>query len=283
MPWTEDQLLQRGLRLRGMHVDPKGPPRALVLIVHGMGEHAGRYEHVADALAARGYAVYGFDLRGHGRSEGLRGHVDGFQQYSADIACAQAAAQGRLPIGTPLFIYGHSMGGLAVLNYVLDVPDHGAAGLLLSNPCLKVAVQAPAWKVVLGKGLSRVLPKLRLGNEVDATLISRVPDEVAKYTNDPLVHGLISTRLYTSLLRAMDRVNGAPGRVSAPSFWMVGASDRIVAPDGARSFVAKVPAGTAELREWPGSYHEPHNDLDRDEVIAAMLDWLDRRTARAAA
>jgi len=250
--------------------------RGLVLLSHGLGEHVGRYDHVADALTARGFAMSGADHRGHGRSEGLRGHVDGFSQYTADLGRVLDAFRAEHP-DLPVVLYGHSMGGLISLHFNLDRPDHGLAGLALSNPQLGIAFEPPKLKVAAGRLLSRLLPRLRLGNELSTADLSRDPVEVKKYEDDPLVHGLISTRWFTSMTAAMDRVNAEPQGVQVPALFLLGASDKIVSAKAAQEFAARLEPARTTVKVWPGSYHEPHNDLDRDEVIGTLVDWCEER------
>ncbi len=250
--------------------------RGLVLLSHGLGEHVGRYDHVAEALTARGFAMSGCDHRGHGRSEGLRGHVDGFARYTADLGRVLDAFRGEHP-GLPVVLYGHSMGGLISLHFNLDRPDHGLAGLALSNPQLGLAFDPPKVKVAAGRLLSRLLPRLRLGNELDTALLSRDEAEVRKYEEDPLVHGLISTRWYTSMTKAMARVNDTPDGVQSPVLFLLGGSDKIVSAEAAQTFAAKLDRARTTVKVWPATYHEPHNDLDRDEVIGTLAAWCEER------
>jgi len=243
----------------------KTVPQGLVLIVHGVGEHCGRYEHVAQALLAGGYAVRGFDHRGHGLSGGLRGHVDGFERYN----------HGE---GIPCFLLGHSMGGLIVLHFLQEHADAGISGAILSNPCLEVAVDPPAVKVAAGKLLSKILPKLRLDNELDTSLLCRDSDAVRAYEEDPLVHRKVSTRWYTSLISAMELVNGKSLAPALPTLWLVGGKDSICAPGGSRRFAEQLSTELTTLREWPEALHEIHNGPDKTEYLVAIRSWLDART-----
>ena len=181
-------------------------PKALLLIIHGVGEHSGRYQHFADALCPSGYAVRAFDHRGHGLSGGLRGHVDGFSRYTADVKAVLEEFQAAHDAELPCYLLGHSMGGLIALQFLQDHAGVRVGGAVLSNPCLEVAIDPPALKVAAGKLLSKLLPQLRLDNELDTSLLSRDAAAVTAYEQDPLVHRKVSTRWYTSLLDSMDQV-----------------------------------------------------------------------------
>jgi len=278
---TENQLEASDatpILVRDWRTEGKTGPQALVLVVHGVGEHCGRYDHVAQALLAGGYAVRGFDHRGHGRSGGLRGHVDGFQHYTRDLKAVLDDFRAAHPDDIPCFLLGHSMGGLIVLQFLQEYADEAVSGAILSNPCLEVAVNPPALKVAAGKLLSRILPQLRLDNELDTSLLCRDPDAVRAYEQDPLVHRKVSTRWYTSLLAAMEQVTGSSVRSALPTLWLLGGKDSICAPDGSRRFAGSLADGTATIREWPEAFHEVHNGPDKQAYLTALRSWLDSRT-----
>jgi alpha-beta hydrolase superfamily lysophospholipase len=256
-------------------------PRGLLLIVHGVGEHSGRYQHFADTLAPAGYALRGFDHRGHGLSGGLRGHVDGFSNYTADVKAVLDEFRSAHAEDLPCYLLGHSMGGLIALQFLQDYPTAGVRGAILSNPCLEVAVNPPAVKVVAGKLLSRVLPQLRLDNELNTSLLCRDADAVRTYEQDPLVHRKISTRWYTSLLAAMDLVKSRGLAPKLPTLWLLGNKDSICSAAGSRNFAAKLESSATTVREWPDALHEVHNGPDKNEYLAALNSWLDTQTSGA--
>lgn len=265
-----------GLTLRRLVWLPDDGPRGLVVISHGLGEHIGRYEHVAAALVEDGWGVTGADHRGHGRSEGLRGHVDGMSRMGDDLLRVLTTFRAEHP-DQPVALWAHSMGGLVALQMNLDHPDHGLTGLVLSNPLLATAFTPPRAKVAVGRLIARVLPRLRLANELDPNLVSRDPEEVRKYTTDPLVHSLISTRAFTSLEAAEAAVLAAPQAIVTPTLWLLGGSDGIVSAPTSQAFAARLPPEITTVRAWPDGYHEPHNDLHRDEVISTARQWLGER------
>jgi len=255
------------------------PPQALVVIVHGLGEHAGRYQHLADTLSTIGCAVRGADHRGHGRSGGLRGHVDGFSQYTADMDRVIQSFREEHGRELPCFLVGQSMGGLLALQYLIERPEAAISGAVLSNPCLAVAVKAPPVKVLAGRLLSRVLPRLRMDNELETSHLSRDPAAVQAYVDDPLVHRHLSTRWYTSLLAAMDHVNGRVRDVQVPTLWVIGEQDQICSPEASATFARQLPQDRVEVRTWAEAYHEPLNGPDKQAVLSAISSWVRDQTA----
>jgi len=267
------------LFVRDWSTDNDEGPSALVVLVHGLGEHAGRYQHLADKLSAMGCATRGADHRGHGRSGGLRGHVDGFTQYTSDMNQVIESFREKHGRGLPCFLVGQSMGGLLALQYLIERPEAALSGAVLSNPCLGVAIQPPVVKVLAGKALSRVLPRLRMDNELKTSDLSRDPAAVQAYEDDPLVHRHASTRWYTSLLAAMDQVNGRARDVQVPTLWVIGEQDRICSPEASTLFAEQLPSEQVQVRRWAGAYHEPHNGPDSEAVLTAISSWVHDQTA----
>lgn len=270
-----------GIQLRTLTWLPEGAPTGLVLLAHGLGEHGGRYDHVAAPLTAKGLAVRALDHRGHGRSGGLRGHVQRFSELTRDVHGVLQAFRAEHP-DLPAVLFGHSMGGLIALAFHLDHPNHGLAGITVSNPALGVAFEPPKWKTSAGRLLSRLVPRLRLDNELDTAKLSRDPAVVSAYEQDPLVHRLISTRLYTELTGTMDRVGAAAASVRLPTLWIIGASDGITDAKASEAFARSLPADQTTVKVWSATYHEPHNDLDREEVISTFVEWATDRLAATA-
>jgi acylglycerol lipase len=266
---------QTSLFLRTWPVDE---PKGIVLFVHGLGEHGDRYAELAGVVNEAGFAAAAADHRGHGRSGGLRGHVNGFGEYVHDLRLVIDHVREAQGSELPLYVYGHSMGGLIALLLVVDPPDAGISGLVVSNALLQVAVKAPPIKVFVGKLVSSILPKLRLDNELKVEHISRDPAEVKKYSEDPLVGRLISTRWYTSMMTAMAKANARPADLKLPSLWVVSGSDQICAHEAGLVF-EKASTGPSEVTLLPDAYHEPHNGPDRGLVHEAVVKWLSGQLA----
>jgi lysophospholipase len=250
---------------------PVATPRAVLAVVHGLGEHAGRYVRLAEAMASRGYACYALDLRGMGRSDGRRGHVDRWRQWVDDCAAFHDMVRERSG-DVEVVLLGHSFGGVVVASAVLD----GAVRprrFVLSNPAFRPAVVVPGWKLLLGRATSGLVPTLTLSNEVDAALLSRDPAVAVEYAADPLVHDRISSRLFTEWVAASERALARAGDLAIPCLLIVSEDDRIIDREGSLGFARRAGAH-ARVVSYPGRYHEPFNDLDAGEVFDDLAGWL---------
>jgi acylglycerol lipase len=250
------------------------PPasRALVALVHGIAEHGGRYEAFAVRAVAQGIGVVAVDLRGHGRSPGERSYVERFDDYLHDVDALWARAR-ELAQGKPLFLMGHSMGGAIALRWAAQ-RRQSMAGLILSSAALKVGGDVPRLLIALAPLLSRWLPHLR-GTRFDPAVISRDPAAVAAYVNDPLVSlQAPPARTGAELLAAMEANREAAAGLALPVYLFHGDADRLTDPAGSREIHATWGGADKTLRLWPSSRHETLNDLDREAVIAELLDWV---------
>jgi alpha-beta hydrolase superfamily lysophospholipase len=261
-----------GLNLFARGWSPKGKPKAVIALIHGIGEHTGRYTHVGTALAEKGYSLLGFDLRGHGRSDGPRGHTPSYHALLDDITVFFEQIEGRYP-ALPRFLYGHSMGGNLVLNYALRRKST-LHGVIATSPWLKLAFEPPATKVMLGRLMNRIAPGFTMASELDTKALSRDAVVVTAYENDPLVHDRISARLFVSMyengLWALENATEFP----LPLLLMQGSADRLDSLDATKEFAANA-GGKVTLKIWEGWFHEIHNEPEKAEVFLAMLDWLD--------
>jgi alpha-beta hydrolase superfamily lysophospholipase len=248
-------------------------PRAALLVSHGLGEHAGRYSTLAADLVARGVSVYAPDHRGHGRSPGTRGHVGAFAELVADFEAFRRHVAAGLPPGLPVFLLGHSLGGLVALRHLQEHPEAGYAGAVLSAPLLGVALRPPAWKTSLAGLLSRLAPSLRLRNGVDAADLSTDQSVVAAYRADPLVHPWITPRLYTEIQAAMRTAVERRDRIRVPVLFVIPGEDRIVLAEATEEFARGVKC-EAEVRRFPGFRHESLNERERAVVVAGIAEWM---------
>jgi alpha-beta hydrolase superfamily lysophospholipase len=263
----------RGVELYTQCWLPRGRPRGALVIVHGFGEHSGRYSRVVEALVPRGYSVYAFDQRGNGRSPGQRGWVQEWKEYREDLRLFVGRVSGEIA-GLPLFLLGSSIGGLLVLEYGIHHPG-GLSGVIASGPTLAPVGISP-FLLWLGRVLSRVLPRFSLDARLDATAISRDPEVVAAYRNDPLVHNLGTPRLSTELTATMEWVHAHAGEFNLPLFVLFGQADRIAPPYRTRDFFEHVSSRDKEIHEYAGGYHEPHNDIHSGRVLEEIEGWLSR-------
>ncbi|MCS7177678.1 MAG: alpha/beta hydrolase [Anaerolineae bacterium] len=262
-----------GLPLYYQSWRPEGEPRAIVILVHGFGEHSGRYMNVVSHLVPRGHAIYALDHRGHGRSPGPRGYIHDWEEFREDIRAFVRMVAEQEP-GRPLFLMGHSMGGLIVLEYALRYPE-GLSGVIASGPVLAQVGLSPVL-MVLARVLSRLWPRFAMNTGLDATSISRDPEVVATYRADPLVHSTGTARLGTEMTRAIRWTHEHAREWRLPLLILHGGADRLVPPEGSRRFFEHVPIADKERIEYEGGYHEPHNDTHRAQVLADLERWLER-------
>jgi acylglycerol lipase len=247
-------------------------PRAVLALVHGIAEHAGRYAWLAEHANRHQVAVVALDLRGHGRSPGERSYVERFDDYLLDVDALLAQAQ-QLVAGCPLFLMGHSMGGAIALRWLAQ-RRQPLAGLILSSAALKLGGDVPRALVALAPLLSRWLPHLR-GTRLDPALISRDSAAVAGYVGDPLVSlQAPPARTGAELLLAMAANRAAAADLALPVYLFHGDADRLTDPAGSREIFELWGGPDRTLRLWPGSRHETLNDLDRELAAAELTQWL---------
>lgn len=269
-----------GLELYWQGWLPPAPLRAAVALVHGFGDHSGRYAGMVEGVfAPHGCAVLAVDLRGHGRSPGPRGAVVRWEAYHDDVQVLLGEARRRAG-SKPLFLFGHSMGGLIVASYLLRRPQEqgGLAGLILSSPMLAVA-HLPPLLAATSRVLNLVAPHMQLSAGVDAAVISRQPEEVARYQHDPLVHSYGTPRTKAESDAAIAWTQAHAGDLRLPLFHVYGSGDRLIPPSGSVAFLANTGSSERTVFEIPGGYHEPHHDSDRARYFAALGGWLERRLA----
>ena len=256
---------------------PDGAPRAVIMLLHGLGEHAGRYEHVATALTGAGYAVHAIDHRGHGKSQGKRSYVKHYGEYMDDLVLFRRFVEREHP-GLPLVVLGHSMGGNLALGHVLD-HQTGVRALALTGPALAPGASLSPLKLKLGKLLGKVAPGLR-PEALDSNAISRDPAVVAAYRADPLVYnGKISAGVAAALLNSMDAFPARHAELRLPLLLMHGSEDRLTEIAGTRALEAGAVNATVTSHYYEGLYHEIFNEPEQDKVIGDLIAWLDVVTA----
>jgi len=257
---------------------PSADARGTIVIVHGLGEHIGRYAHVAARLNANRWSVVGYDQRGHGASPGERGRIAAHDDLLVDLAAiiddVRAEASG------PLVLLGHSLGGLVVARFVagaLESPrppwQRDVDALVLSSPALAIGMTAA--KRFLLATLEALTPNLGIGNGLDATGISRDAAVVAAYRTDPLVHDRIAPRLVRFLADAGPAVLALAPRWQVPTLLLYAGSDRLVVPAGSAAFAAAAPAAVVTARPFTSLFHEIFNEPEQDEVLGVLTAWLD--------
>jgi alpha-beta hydrolase superfamily lysophospholipase len=268
-----------GLEIYSKAWIPSGNIRGVVCLVHGVGEHIGRYQADGEALSERGYILAGFDQRGFGKSEGRRGHTPSLDAYLNDIDSFLAEVARRYP-GQPRFLYGHSMGGILVLAFA-SLRQPSLAGVIATGPGLKSSIEAQKLKVILVKVLGNVLPTLTMtsGIELQTQLVSRDAQVVDEFTKDPLVHYKITAAWGKSMLEAIDQVYKNAPRFPLPLLLMHGTNDEIAYPRGSQLFAELAPKDKVTLKMWEGFKHELHTDPEKAATFDFMTDWMDQQLA----
>ena len=250
---------------------PEGHNRAVLVIIHGLGVHSGIFSNLVEFLVARNFSVYGFDLRGHGKSQGQRGYINSWSEFREDLKAFLELVKTKERDRT-LFIAGQSLGGTIVLDYALHYPN-GLQGLITLSPALGVSI-SPI-KLTIGRILSRFYPRFTLDTGIDLTTGSRDPQVVAGYAEDALRHTKGSARLATEFLQTVTWIKTNAAKLQLPILVLHGGADQVTLPETSRLLFTQVASADKELREYPESYHELHNDLNYQEVLTDMGNWLE--------
>ena len=267
------ETLPSGVRYR--HWRPDAPPRAVVLLLHGLGEHSGRYQQVASLMCRRGFAVLAPDHIGHGESPGTRVMVRHFDDYLPAVDALRDVISEDYP-QLPCFLLGHSMGGLLAGRVLLDRQQQ-YQGVLLSGPAFAAAEPPPALVQWIAKLLAKVLPSLGV-MALDASGVSRDPAVVAAYINDPLVnHGKVTAGLAVAIFATMERVMSEAPLITLPILVCHGGADTMADPQGSEDFFAAITASDKTLKIFPDLFHEIFNEPEGDEIVTAYGDWIEAR------
>lgn len=262
----------KGLELYYQSWHPQGSAEAVLIIVHGHGGHSGIFPLMVEYLIEHNYAIYGFDLRGNGRSPGQRGYINSWSEFLIDLKSFVDLVKAKEP-DLDLFIIGQSMGGTIALDYILREPSQ-LKGLILLAPALELGVSS--WKLLAGKILSGVLPRFSLATGIDFSAASRDPKAVAACKEDPLRHSRGTARLATELLNTIKWIEAHIAEIKVPLLILHGGADRVTLPQSSRIFFERLTLADKERQEYPGSYHELHSDINYQEVLRDMENWIQR-------
>jgi alpha-beta hydrolase superfamily lysophospholipase len=251
--------------------------RARLIIVHGLGEHSGRYRRVVEHLFPTGISMWVPDLRGHGRSSGRRGHVERFDQYLDDVKTVVDRARQDKPGQRKIFLLGHSMGGLIAIRFAQEYPDL-IDGLAVSSPALGMIIEIPLMKFVMAKLMSILRPGLQLSNELNVEKISHDPEVVEAYREDILVHNKISARWSTEFLKNMEFARQNMSNLSMPVLFQVAGDDHLVNGLVSKRVFNDIAGRDKTLHDYEGFYHENYNETAdrRQRALSDLADWLDR-------
>jgi len=251
---------------------PEGDPSAVLIIVHGLAEHSGRYANVADFFIEHGWAVYGFDLPGHGKSDGKRMHVQRFEDFTDTLRIYVAHVRDRHP-QKKIFLIGHSMGGLISCAYLLEHQNQ-FAGVILSGPSLQIPENVSAATILIGKILALFIPACGL-IRLQAADISQDPAVVQAYNDDALVcKGKVTARLAAELLKTMQRVAAKAGKLTLPLLIVQGGADRLAEPDSVQRVFTSIGSVDKTINIYKGFYHEVFNEPGREQVLNDVGAWI---------
>jgi alpha-beta hydrolase superfamily lysophospholipase len=250
---------------------PEKAPVAGLVLVHGFGEHSGRYENLVPALTQMGIVVYGFDNPGHGKSYGKRGHVDSWKDFDRDLEGIFAFAKSREE-KMPWFLFGHSMGGLIALHFVLNRKSD-FSGLVVSGPALTQGAVSPVL-ILASRIMARLWPGFSMDTKLNAQGISRDPKVIERYLNDPLVHSMASARFGVEMAKAISLVKKNAGRLNLPVLVIHGGADPIIPAQTSQELFQKIGSADKTRRVYEGYFHETHNDLGWELPVGHVSQWL---------
>lgn len=262
-----------GIKLEGVDWSIE-QPKAVIALIHGHGEHKMRYEHVANYFCNKTIAFVALDHRGHGKSEGKIGHTPSYDQWMEDVEQFLMQVRSRYN-DTPLFLYGHSMGGNIVINYLLKKGTKDIKGAIVTDSLFRIAFEPPKWKVVLGKMMANIWPSLAQPTGLDPNHISTDSNEVEKYINDPLIHDKMSAKMFVEIFAATERAMEKASSLKTPLLIMHGMADEITSYKGSEEFANKS-NDLVTLKLWDGMYHEIHNETDKQKVLNYESEWLNK-------
>ncbi|MBI3736569.1 lysophospholipase [Candidatus Sumerlaeota bacterium] len=264
-----------GVRLFGRRW-PVASPKATVVIIHGYADHIGRYNHVGRFLKGAGLNVFAADLRGHGQSDGDRGYVSNFDEYLDDVEATINVVR-QESSAAPIFLLGHSMGGLVSLCYAIQRQPE-IAGMVISSPFLGVAIKVSPLKIMLGKMMSKLHPKLALSSGINPADLSHDPAVGEAYSADPLVFKTVTARWYTEAMRAIGFVSANAADFTYPILILQAAEDRLADPKASRPLFDRLASQDKTYIEYPGFYHEIFNEIEKEKPLEETKNWFLNRT-----
>jgi alpha-beta hydrolase superfamily lysophospholipase len=269
--------LRNGQVLKGIIQSPGENTKAVIVLVHGLGEHIQRYNQWSDRFKAEGFAFVGVDLPGHGRSAGRRGYIKSYQLLSEMIDILLKTVHNTFP-GLPVYLYGHSMGGGIVLDYLIR-KNPKIQGAIVTSPWIRLSFQPARIKILMASILKHIMPGLVQSSGLEVTDLSHNQTISDAYEKDPLVHGRISVSLFVGTVNAGEHTLKHASELRIPTLLLHGSEDRICSPQASREFASK--SQVVDLKIWDGGYHELHNEPFKDDVFRYIMNWLRRPNPRS--
>jgi acylglycerol lipase len=251
---------------------PKQSPKAVLFIVHGLGEHLGRYEEMASQFVENQIAIFTFDHRGHGYSEGKKGHARSIEQFIEDVEHVLMKCR-SIFLDLPIFLFGHSMGGQIVAAFLDKVKSKEIAGAIISSPWIGIANPPTSWKIQFAKRMGTLFPSLTIANGLNSNDISGVMSEVEKYKQDPLIHNKVSLSLFNSLFANGQYLEQFAKAAKVPVLVCHGAEDEITNPETSEKYANRL-GEKASFRLWKKARHEPHHDFEKALVVSHYIEWV---------
>ncbi len=243
---------------------PNKKIKVAIGIIHGLGEHSSRYDDFAEYFCKKGYGVYSIDLRGHGKSEGKRGHVNNFKKLIDDSEEMFINIR-KENLNVPMVMFGHSLGGCIALNYLCENQSKEIDLAIISSPWLKTVLELPKFIIYIQKILVVLFPSFTLNNRLDPYHLSKNTNKVKKYIKDPLVHNRISLKMFSEVNKAIDKIENESEKINIPVLLLHGKKDNIISFKGTKKISKKI--NNSKLILYEGLYHEPHNDLEKNEIL----------------
>lgn len=265
-----------GLKLYYQSWQPSSNVRAVLVLLHGLGSHSSRLNNIVQYLVPSGYAIYALDLRGHGQSAGQRGHINAWTEFRTDLDSFLGLIEVQQSSGCPRFVLGHSLGGIIALDYALQFPN-AIQGVITIAPALGLNGVSYT-KMLLARAFSQILPRFTLKVGIDLEAISRDQNVLNDCAQDPLVHSSASARFGAELFNTIAWVEARAVHLQVPLLILHGGDDSVAHPEASRVFFEQLTLLDKERREYPGSRHAPHNDINYEELLIDLENWLDRHT-----
>ena len=246
-------------------------PTYNIIIIHGLGEHSGRYKEFASFFIKKNIGVFSFDLIGHGKSDGLKGHISNIKDFTNNIEDVLIEVRRRY-INTPIILFGHSLGGCLALNYLIERKSKEISLAIISSAWIETEIQIPKYLLIIQRIIHTFFPKIRLSNRLDTKDLSKDIKIVDKYKNDPLVHDRISLNLLSEINKTIKKIKNKDYNIEIPVLIIHGKKDKIISYKGSELINKKIK--NSKLKLYDNVYHEPHNDNERKEILEYYYDFI---------